>query len=482
MAKIYYLARTPTIADIVQAIEKAGDSGLPTIKIPEGSDWCFIYHDTLKAIADYIRAKEGTDALIPVLELVERLLALGSQSGGGSTTAILGRAILGKAILGNASSLPKLNAPTIRLEMSNGKLSAPVIRLYEDAGEIIKLATPVIRLCDEGNDDSGDGSTTAILGKAILGKAILGSTSSLSKLDAPVIRLVDMGEIIKLDAPVIRLEQMAEVIKLDSPSIRLEVIEDVVPDEPDVPVIEKLDAPIIRIEAVMPDVPDEPDIPDVPQLDAPIIRIEVIAPDVPDEPDEPDVPDVQKLDAPTIRIEVVTPDMPKLDAPIIYLYEKMEIAAPVISLNGSVVSWDAVKNATSYLVYVDGQQVTRTEATSIDFAGFEYGMHTITVAATNGEITSGQSNSVLYINELKLDAPVLSLTGEILRWTEVSNASLYRLYVNGAYRGSYFDNDSTIASVLLDYDSGVEYTITVTAQNGDVESKHSNPVYVTKNW
>ena len=58
------------------------------------------------------------------------------------TTAILGKAILGHAILGTSISLPKLDAPAIRLDVIadggevESKLSAPVIRIEEEAEQL----------------------------------------------------------------------------------------------------------------------------------------------------------------------------------------------------------------------------------------------------------------------------------------------------------------------------------------------------------
>lgn len=407
MDKIYYLARTPTIEEIANAIEQANNESLPTLYPPD-NDICFIYRSTLEAIAEYIRSKEGTTALIPVTELAERLLALCGQSDG-TTTAILGRAILGKAILGRTVSLPKLSAPTIWLEGAADvpKLDTPVIRL-EDVVEAVKLATPTIRLYEEG---SGDGSTTAILGQAILGKAILGKAIpggdvDQPKLDAPVIRLVDMGETIKLDAPVIRLEEIAEIVKLAAPTIRLEEVAEII----------KLAAPTIRLEEVA---TEEPDVPDIPKLATPSIRIEVIEDVV---PDEPDVPTIEKLDAPTIRIEVIEdeepdepdiPVVPKLDAPVISLVEVSDVIEPAAGSkeNPHQVSGEAAPpyiikvpaNSTVYykynLMFYNGYTIYAYDVTGIEVDGVVY-----TDTNEAGEIvaqlqmTSLQSGLVGFIN------------------------------------------------------------------------------------
>lgn len=196
----------------------------------------------------------------------------------------------------------------------------------------LKLDAPVIRL----ETDAADGSTTAILGRAILGKAILGRTSSLPKLDAPIIRLVE-GDAKKLDAPIIYLDTGTEVKKLDAPTIYLQTDAEIIklgtptiyletgdiPDEPDEPIVIKLDAPTIYLESdpVIPDEPDVPDEPEIVKLATPVIYIEA--------EQEPDEPVIIKLDAPVIYIEAESePAIKKLAAPEIYLETEQEPIEP----------------------------------------------------------------------------------------------------------------------------------------------------------
>jgi hypothetical protein len=78
----------------------------------------------------------------------------------------------------------------------------------------------------------------------------------------------------------------------------------------------------------------------------------------------------------------------------------IKLNAPVISLNGSVVSWNAVSGANRYSVY-SGEIVTIVTGTSFDLSTIltETGSYTVYVKAsnsTNSEITSKFSNSVTY--------------------------------------------------------------------------------------
>lgn len=165
------------------------------------------------------------------------------------TTAVLGEAVLGYAVLGRVNDEPiKLQTPSIRLEIEEDeviKLATPLIRI-EIEQELIKLATPQINLIEE---------------------------IELIKLDKPLIRLEEEIELIKLDKPIIRLEEEIEIIKLDKPIIRLDVE------------IEKLLTPTIRLDV------------EIEKLSTPVIRLDV---------------EIEKLTTPSIYL--VT-ELEQLEAP-----------------------------------------------------------------------------------------------------------------------------------------------------------------------
>lgn len=152
----YYLIRTPTLAEINNAISQAKNNAeFPSLRVTDGKDLHYIYHQTLADIADVIRDRSGTTGEIPVTSLAARIIALdesGEEQPSDITPAILGKAILGRTILGKTTVLEKLGTPIIRLELGLEKLSAPVIYLHteDDSGDepIVpaKLAAPVIRL------------------------------------------------------------------------------------------------------------------------------------------------------------------------------------------------------------------------------------------------------------------------------------------------------------------------------------------------
>lgn len=110
--------------------------------------------------------------------------------------------------------------------------------------------------------------------------------------------------------------------------------------------------------------------------------------------------------------------------------------APVLTLEGTVVSWEAVENASVYSVAVDevpaGGEIT---GTSFDFSELvkAVGAHKISVQAEeNGLYVASEISVVYYYTYGKLDAPVATLSGSVLSWTEVENAKDYTVMLDGA--------------------------------------------------
>lgn len=109
----------------------------------------------------------------------------------------------------------------------------------------------------------------------------------------------------------------------------------------------------------------------------------------------------------------------------------LALAAPVISLNGETLSWDAVTDAASYYVYKNGSSWFSTSSRSINLRSYaaEGGSHSITVRSyKSGWDLSPESNAVLYY---RLAAPSLVLSDVgILSWVAVSGATSYRMLID----------------------------------------------------
>ena len=119
---------------------------------------------------------------------------------------------------------------------------------------------------------------------------------------------------------------------------------------------------------------------------------------------------------------------------------KGTLSAPVITLSGNKVSWNAVPNATGYEVYVDGTLKTTVTATNYSMPlNMEVGDYVVTVKAKGGDLykDSASSNSVTF--NVKPAEPVtqplgkatIAIDGRTVTWNAVDNATAYDVYVNG---------------------------------------------------
>lgn len=125
---------------------------------------------------------------------------------------------------------------------------------------------------------------------------------------------------------------------------------------------------------------------------------------------------------------------------------KKDLGAPKVTLTGDVVSWNSIKEAKHYLLYIDEEEVkvTTTSFNLVD-ENLEEGTYTIYVVAVKDEVISKPSNKVKYtvtVAERRLDAPVVTLTGDVVSWNSISGAESYIIKVNGqeiTVTGTSFD-------------------------------------------
>lgn len=158
------------------------------------------------------------------------------------------------------------------------------------------------------------------------------------------------------------------------------------------------------------------------------------------------------------------------------------IDAPVVVLGEDRISWGAVKDATAYEVYVDGtlvDTVTTTEY-ALDLAS---GSYEITVKAIfvkgDKKVTSEASNTVNYIYNSQLGAPLLAIDNNVVTWQAVEKADKYVVYVNDEEKQTIAETTYTVAET----DIGV-YKIAVVAKDSTgkrTDSDKSNVVsYIVK--
>lgn len=156
--------------------------------------------------------------------------------------------------------------------------------------------------------------------------------------------------------------------------------------------------------------------------------------------------------------------------------------APVVALGEDSISWGAVKDATAYEVYVDGSLVDTVTTTeyALDLAS---GSYEITVKAIfvkgDKKVTSEASNTVNYIYNSQLGAPLLAIDNNVVTWQSVEKADKYVVYVNDEEKQTIAETTYTVAET----DIGV-YKIAVVAKDSTgkrTDSDKSNVVsYIVK--
>ena len=126
--------------------------------------------------------------------------------------------------------------------------------------------------------------------------------------------------------------------------------------------------------------------------------------------------------------------------------------APTIKIDGNVVSWDKVAGAVGYQVKI-GINVIDTEDTKYTININENGNYEISVRAYNSEKTYGKiSNKLTYVvknEKIELDAPFLVKDSNLVKWTVVTNATSYEVYVNDKLVKVVVENQYSFAETAV---------------------------------
>ncbi|MDE6372243.1 MAG: hypothetical protein K2L61_01720, partial [Clostridia bacterium] len=124
-----------------------------------------------------------------------------------------------------------------------------------------------------------------------------------------------------------------------------------------------------------------------------------------------------------------------------------------LELNGSVLSWDEVKNAKEYFISVDGverEQSVTTTTCDLSAMVTGYGNFSIAVRAYgDGKKygTSDKSAEIVYHKGNALDTPIVTIANKIASWNEVGQAVSYSVRVTNE-KGAVHDE---ITSEALSY-------------------------------
>ncbi len=119
------------------------------------------------------------------------------------------------------------------------------------------------------------------------------------------------------------------------------------------------------------------------------------------------------------------------------------IDAPVIELNQKTVTWNSVSGAEKYEVTVGINKYETTEC-SYEISVTEVGVYQVSVKALDkDQKPSLQSNVLTYeakASKTPLDTPVLSISGNVITWSVVENASRYEVFYNGVLKDTVETN------------------------------------------
>lgn len=157
--------------------------------------------------------------------------------------------------------------------------------------------------------------------------------------------------------------------------------------------------------------------------------------------------------------------------------EVKKLATPTIAIEGNLISWDKVDNATSYRLYENdkvkyGHLNTFSYEISVDESG-TYSYYIVAIDRNGVYLDSEKSNSVSYsyTKPEALLAPSIALSGKTVSWEAVTGADRYCIYSNGEF---LVDTDET--SYTLSFNEVGGYNIQVQAKRGDELSPMSNTV------
>ena len=160
----------------------------------------------------------------------------------------------------------------------------------------------------------------------------------------------------------------------------------------------------------------------------------------------------------TIRVKAIGDGEKYLDSEwsksVGYIVKPVQLSAPQITLNGNVSTWEAVENAVSYTLEINGVLFQNEDLLTWEDDD-NYIIRVKAVGDGKHYLDSDWSNTVVYkIIAVKLTAPHVTLNGNTASWSAVGNAVTYRIMWNGVDMGT--DN-------VLTFSDDDNYTLKVKA-------------------
>ena len=134
----------------------------------------------------------------------------------------------------------------------------------------------------------------------------------------------------------------------------------------------------------------------------------------------------------TVGVQAVAPTYNSVDAAEV-AYTKTTIAAPVVTVNGKVVTWTAVDGATKYVVKVGAHTADVTDATTYTVPDSVFEGATEEYEVTVEAVAATAANSAVsdVVSLYKTTVANVAYGAGVLTWSPVANASRYVVSVNG---------------------------------------------------
>lgn len=142
--------------------------------------------------------------------------------------------------------------------------------------------------------------------------------------------------------------------------------------------------------------------------------------------------------------------------------------------NSSLMQWDAVPNASSYSISVNGIEVAQLQDTKFDLNELYNGIYQVKVRALSDQTQfadSMWSSPQFFLQENRpLLSPSAQLFGQEMSWSQVPGATSYEISINGN-----ITQKTQLSFGVNDLPDG-KYNLSVRAMNGDTYSDWSNSV------
>lgn len=152
------------------------------------------------------------------------------------------------------------------------------------------------------------------------------------------------------------------------------------------------------------------------------------------------------------------------DVTTIYYRNYLTLEAPMVAVNGTIVSWTKVENAVDYTIKIDGRIIsTNVTAESFDVSPYVAEVKTYTIAVVanaNGWYYESAEGTATFVKTGALSSPVPTASGSVVSWTKVLGATAYDVYVGGEKVLTVTETTADISTYLQQGENKVKIVAT----------------------